>query len=127
MSMPEKVSADRPLTPEEHHLVRWMLENGKPEAKQYVLQLDAATVTPWRCLCGCASFNLAIEGRAAPTGGMQILGDFVFGEGEGQCGIFVFAQDGTLAGVEAYGFAGDAPKVLPTPEDLRPFPKAAGS
>ena len=38
-------------------------------------------------------------------------------------GIFVYEQNGALAGLEVYGLTGEAPKVLPSPESLRPIPK----
>ena len=36
-------------------------------------------------------------------------------------GIFVYEKQGFLAGLEVYGLAGDAPKVLPSPDALRPI------
>jgi len=98
-----------------------MLEHGRPEATPFLAQLDSVRVTPWRCECGCASFNLVFEGRPAPSGGMEVLGDFVTGTDAELSGIFVFAQNSLLAGVEVYGMAGDAPKSLPPPESLRPL------
>jgi hypothetical protein len=109
---------NRPLTEQERRLLRWMLEHGKPEALAYIPQLVHAQVTPWRCPCGCASFNLSIEGQPAPDGGMRLLADFLFGE---DAGTFVFHQSGVLGGLEIYGFVGDAPRRLPTPEELRPI------
>jgi hypothetical protein len=50
-----------------------------------------------------------------------LLADFVFGEGSELSGIFVFEQAGVLAGLEVYGWTGDAPKTLPTPNLLKPL------
>jgi hypothetical protein len=111
---------NRQLTVTEKHLIRWMLEHGKPEARAFLPQLEKAQVTPWRCSCGCASFNLSIEGFPEPSGGIHPIADFRFGADE-DSGIFVFERGGVLAGVEVFGFAGDAPKLLPSPESLRPF------
>jgi hypothetical protein len=112
---------NRALTSDEYKLSRWLLEHGKPEAQNFLPQLVRAQVTPWKCPCGCASFNFAIDGCPAPKGGMHILADFLFGEGEDLNGIFLFAQDDILSGVEVYGLPADAAKFLPAPEALRPF------
>jgi hypothetical protein len=93
-----------------------MLENGTTEAKLFSDQLDKSRVTSWKCPCGCASINFAIDGRQPASGAMQILADFLVGD---DYGIFLFAQNGTLSGLEVYACAKDAPKALPEPEDLR--------
>jgi hypothetical protein len=112
---------NRPLTDPERYLARWMLEHGTVEAKQYIAQLDIAEVTPWRCPCGCASINFQIRGHAGPPPGVHILGDFVTGEGDHKSGAFIYSSGGLLSGIEIYGLAGDAPRVLPRPEHLRAF------
>ena len=112
---------NRELTTAEKYLIRWMLEHGKTEARAFLPQLEKAQVTPWRCACGCASINLKVEGFPAPTGGIHPLADFIFGADADLSGIFIYEQNGVLAGLEVYGLAGDAPKLLPSPESLRPF------
>lgn len=116
---------DRPLTPDELHLIRWMLEHGNPEAQAFLPQLDKANVTPWRCPCGCASVNLSINGVPEPSGSLRILADFIFGTDADLSGVFVFEKNGILAGLEVYGLAAEAPKALPLPEALRPFANEA--
>jgi hypothetical protein len=49
---------------------------------------------------------------------MQVS-DFIFGTDEELSGIFVWEQDGVLAGLEVYGLAGGAPKILPSSHSLR--------
>lgn len=112
---------NRPLTDAERQLARWMLENGTPEAKQYLGQLELAEVTPWKCPCGCASINFQIKGHPEAPPGVHILGDFLVGEGENQSGAFIYSSEGLLSGLEVYGLAGDAPRTLPRPEELRPL------
>ena len=46
---------------------------------------------------------------------------FEIREGEQVSGAFVYVQSGRLGGIEIYGGSGDAPKRLPSPEQLRPF------
>ena len=122
--MAKFVSENRPLTREEEQLVRWMLEHGKPEGERLFAQLEQARVTPWRCPCGCASLNFAIERLPHPSGALRPVADFVFGDDPDLNGIFVYEQDGILAGIEVYGLSGDAAKSLPRPEALRPVPLA---
>lgn len=110
----------RALAPEEEELLRWLLIHGIESAKTYLPQVDLVRVSPRKCPCGCASFDLVIPGKPPAKGGMGILADFVFGEGGERSGIFVFERGGTLAGVELCGYSGDAPKSLPAVEALRP-------
>jgi hypothetical protein len=111
----------RPLTETERHLAQWMLEHGLPEAKDFLPQLELAEVTPWCCLCGCASINFQINGRPEAPPGVHVLADFVFGADEELSGIFIYESAGILSGLEVYGLAGDAPRALPSPDRLRPF------
>jgi hypothetical protein len=100
-----------------------MLEHGDDEALSLLPQLTLARVAPWRCPCGCASFNLVLEGKQPPvvTSPMHVVADFIFGSDDRPSGIFIFEKGGVLAGLEVYGLAGDAPKFLPDSEALRPF------
>jgi hypothetical protein len=113
--------ANRPLTTSERRLAKWMLEHGTTEAREFLQQLEDAEVTPWKCPCGCASFNFQIRGMPPAPPGVHILGDFVFGTEESLAGVFICSSNGILSGVEVYGLAGDAPNQLPDPEELRPF------
>jgi hypothetical protein len=101
-----------------------MLEHGEPEARTFLPQLEKAEATDWHCECGCASINLSVEGSSEPSGGIHPIADFVFGSDDDLSGIFVFEQNGVLAGLEVYGMAGDAPRTLPSPDSLRPFSDA---
>jgi hypothetical protein len=112
---------NRQLTDHELRLVRWMLEHGSPEAAAFLSQLDQAEVTPWKCDCGCASINFQIRGHPKAPQGVHPIADFVFGQDDTLSGIFVYEKNGILSGLEVYGLAGDAPKSLPQPVDLRPF------
>ena len=116
---------DRPLTADEKQLIRWMLEHGNPQAQPFLPQLEKAKATSWRCPCGCASINLLIDSSPEPSGGLHILADFIFGSDADLSGVFVFEKSGVLAGLEVYGLASEAPKILPLPGALRPFPDNA--
>jgi hypothetical protein len=112
--------ANRPLTSAELNLARWMLENGNSGAKEFLPQLEIAEVTPWQCLCGCASINFQILGHAEAPPGVHILGDFTFVAGELTGGAFIFSSAGILSGIEVYSFD-DPVTELPTAADLRAY------
>jgi hypothetical protein len=114
-------TGNRPLTGEERALAQWMLEHGNADAKQFIPQLELAEVTPYRCPCGCATIDFQIKGHPPAPPGVHILADFVFGDGTNLSGIFIYEKAGLLSGLEVYGLAGDAPKKLPSADELRPF------
>lgn len=115
---------NRQLTDHERLLVRWMLEHCGRDVAEFLAQLELAEVTPWKCQCGCASINFQIRGLPEAPPSVHPITDFVFGNDDTLSGIFVFENDGVLSGLEVYGLAGDAPKSLPHPEELRPFRNA---
>src|SRR5215469_8306339 len=104
----------RPLSESERRLARWMLENGSPEAKEFLAQIDHAEVTPEKCSCGCASISFRIRGLGEAPAGVHVLSDFAFEDGPDQSGIMIYESGGILSGMEVYGFTGDAPKSLPS-------------
>ena len=111
----------RPITENEMLLARWMLENGTPEASKYIEQLAVAEVIDSRCPCGCASFNFKIGGLPDAPPGVHVIGDYLLGDEATLAGAFIFESGGILSGVELYGLAGDAPKCIPSPKDLRQY------
>jgi hypothetical protein len=108
----------RPLSVKEQRLARWMLENGNPDAERFYSQNAEAEVTPWRCSCGCASINFKIKGRPPAPPGSHVIGDFLIVKGDEVSGIFIFESGGILGGIDVHGLSGDAPTVLPEPEEL---------
>ncbi len=123
----EPIPVNRDLTTEERELTGWILENGEARAKECLDQLEKAHVTSL-CPCGCASVDFTVEGRSRVRGGIDIVGDFLYGEkGDGLCGAFVFTdKNGTLAGLEVYGLSTCHPTTLPSPSELRPFDLEVG-
>lgn len=115
-----EVIETRPLSEKERRLALWMLKHGTPEAARFMEQLDRAEATRWRCACGCASFNFKVDGELEAPPEVNILGDYMVGDGDAMFGIFIFQSEGVLSGVEVYGLAADPPHVLPEPEELRP-------
>jgi hypothetical protein len=116
----EQIRGGRELSTHEHDLIEWMLKHGLVEPERFLEHLAVARVVS-RCACGCASVDLGVPGRPLPDGGLRIIGDFVYGDNASLCGAFVFERAGLLSGLEVYGLAVDAPRILPLPTDLRPF------
>jgi hypothetical protein len=108
---------NRDLTVEEMHLLRWLLEHGNPEARDFIPQLHGLRVVS-RCPCGCPSIEFVPD---AP--GMKILSDYVYEDTKGHTiGVFAFARAGALAGIEVWSIAGDPiPERVPDPSLLRPL------
>ncbi|MEV8520904.1 hypothetical protein ABZR86_13990 [Dyella marensis] len=111
----------RRMTAQEEALVRWMLSHGGDLATTYLPQVDLVRVSPRKCPCGCASFDLVVPGDRPTAGGIGVLAEFVFGDGNELSGIFIFERESKLAGVEVTGYSGDAPKELPAIESIRPW------
>ena len=64
---------------------------------------------------------MVLEGESEPAGPTHPIAHFVFGSDLDLAGAFLFESGGVLAGLEVYGLAGDAPKKLPNPSELRPL------
>ena len=113
----------RQLTDREATLVRWLLEHGTPPAHEFLPQVADARVVA-HCPCGCASVDFAIGGIVPPpTSGMQILADYCWqADGGANFGIFVFAREDRLAGLEVWSIDGEAtPTTLPVIDKLKPL------
>jgi hypothetical protein len=116
------IPENRPLTTAEESLVRWLLEHGAPEAAGFLTQLRQARVVSL-CPCGCASIDFAVGDRQPPpTASMQILADYVWQDAGGhRFGVFVFAKDGVLAGLDVFSVDGlSKASTLPRVEVLKP-------
>ncbi len=70
----------------------------------------------WMC-----QHHFQIKGHAEAPPGAQILGEFLLNNGDHPSGIFIYSSGGLLKGIDVYGLAGDAPSLLPRPEDLSVF------
>lgn len=103
---PVETALDRPLSEKEYELTKWLLEHAPSDNRSYLEQLEKAWVVA-RCPCGCASVNFSINGVVPEiSGGMEVLSEYVWGEAEGLCGIFIFAQNGQLSGLEVWSIDG---------------------
>ena len=120
------IAEDRDLTAAEGRLLRWLLDHGKPEARDFIAQIDGLRVAS-RCPCGCPSINFnRAESKTSAPPGMHVLSHYVYEDEDGHTiGVFAFAQGDALAGIEVWSIAGDPiPERVPDPSVLRPFPHA---
>jgi hypothetical protein len=109
-----EIPENRDLTSAERSLTRWLLEHGGGRAKEFHEYVDRIHVIS-KCRCGCASVNFELDGRGWHSrGGMEILSDYQWHDAAGRrFGVFVFAKDEALAGLEVWSIDG-----LATPMDL---------
>jgi hypothetical protein len=117
------ISEDRALTPEEIDLLRWLLEHKQTGTEDYLSQVGRLRVTS-RCGCGCASVDFSFDGKDQEKGiGLEVLSNWYWGmEGKDLSGVFAFAKDGRIAGIEVWSVDGSStPTALPKLEDLREF------
>jgi hypothetical protein len=117
------IAEDRPLTPEERTLLEWLIEHGKPEARDFTTQLQGIRVVG-RCRCGCPTIDLGVEGaKEATTGASQILADFVGQTPEGwQVGVLLHVRSCKLSELEVYNLSEhEGAYSLPTIASLKPF------
>jgi len=119
----ESIPDHRPLSDAERSLVDWLLEHGASRSPDFLEQLGRVEVIA-RCGCGCASVDFAIDGNRAPGGaGMEVLSDYQWLGPHGELfGVFVFARQGILAGLELWSIDGAAtPSRLPQVSELKPL------
>jgi len=111
----------RSLSGPELALIRWLLENGEPEARPFLDQLRQAKVHA-RCSCGCSSIDLAIDGVRCSRSELHILSDYQWRSPLGhRYGAFVFEQGGLLAGLDLWSMDGRSiPRGLPSIGELEP-------
>lgn len=117
------IPEDRMLSDNERSLIRWLLEHGLPGSEIYVPQIDRIRVVS-KCGCGCASVDFSLDGVPLDrTTGLQELSDYCWGtSGRDLCGVFVFARNEKLSGIEVWSVDGlVTPTELPKIEDLREF------
>ena len=114
---------DRGLTDAEQNLVRWLLDNADPPiGRCYLGEVRLLRVVS-RCDCGCPSSDFVRD----RSGGMKILADFEYDHPKGGLiGVYVYAVDGELAGLDLYSIDGfTSPVEIPDPSWLRPLDTTA--
>ena len=110
----------RAPTPCEMELFRWMLENGRPEVRAFLPQLEGILVSVG-CECGCPSLKLSVR----PEHGSVLFAERIIveavSERENSCiGLMLWTEDGRLADFEVWEVGIDErPYCLPIADTLR--------
>jgi hypothetical protein len=108
----EKAAAP-PLTPEEHHLLEWLIENGSVRAQSFRPQLEGIRALR-SCMCGSPSISL-ITLPGSPNGisdGGRVVCDLSGRTSKGELvGVLLFQKEGRLCELEAYSVDGEIKSV----------------
>ena len=97
-----------------------MLENGKPEVRAFLPQLEGILVSA-DCTCGCPSLKLSVR----PEHGSVLFAERIIleavSERENSCiGLMLWTEDGRLADFEVWEVGIDErPYCLPAVDTLR--------
>ena len=120
---PLAIAENRQLDRSERELVAWIL--AQAQASEFLQQLGRARIVS-RCGCGCASVDFNVDGVvASPGSGMTQVGDDYYwtAASGGIGGVFVFARNGRLSGLEVWSVDGvETPSSLPEVKELRNSP-----
>jgi hypothetical protein len=116
------IETDRPLSVEEYTIVEWLLEHGDGDNAMFLDQLEQARVARL-CGCCCASIDFAVNSERPQDFAMRFLSDYQWRDEHGNLfGIFVFEQDGLLAGLDLWSIdGGRTPHAIPRIAQLVPF------
>jgi hypothetical protein len=99
----------RPLTPEEHDVLVWILEHGSEEAKSFLPQVEGIRAVR-ACPCGCPTIRLEVV-EGVPLGSSQasnVICDLWGRTAKGELvGVLVFQNAGKLSEMEAYSVDGE--------------------
>ena len=106
----------RALDPIERELIEWLLNDAGSEARAYLAQVPEIRVVGG-CPCGCASIDFEVGDRGKHSrAGLTILADYQWiAKGGYHLGVFVFAIEGVLAGLEVWSMDGTYPESVPLP------------
>jgi len=99
----------RPLAPEEHELLAWMLEHGSEEAKSFLPQVEGLRAVRG-CTCGCPTIHLIVaeEASLGKSDGGRVICDLQGKTAKGEIiGVLLFQDAGKLSSLEVYSLDGE--------------------
>jgi hypothetical protein len=109
----------RPLSDQEHQLVRWLINSAGQE--NYLPQVPRLRIVT-RCTCGCPSVDFALDGRLSKRHGpADIIADAEGLTAEGALvGVILRAREGEVSELGVYSMDGAASTFnLPSPSMLK--------
>jgi hypothetical protein len=115
----DKAATDRPITPHEAEILRWMLEHASlGDVSAYkALPLEEQRVRiPGRCDCGCCSLDFSPNA----WGRSKVIADAtaVYPDGK-RAGLILFGSDGNLDLLEVHDWEPGASHRIPEIAHLR--------
>lgn len=120
---PGKPDHPRPLTAEERNVLSFLLGADFPGVEELREQVNVAVVD-WRCPCGCASFEVSVDTKAAgPADSYEPIPVEAQSREIGPNGPFqllLWVREGWLDGVEIVYFANEVPVEFPPLETFEP-------
>lgn len=112
---------NRPLTPHERDLVRWLLDHGNPGSHSLVAQIDRLTVVG-KCTCGCPTVDFAVDGEPVARKGETLISDHLAEVDGKSVGVMLFETGGKISSLEVYSLAGTLKSFgLPAIDSLFPW------
>jgi hypothetical protein len=122
-----RAAINRELSFEEQTLLKWLLNNGIPEAQEYSSQIPALRIVGG-CECGCPTVIFALGNRrGSVTEQHRIIANFYGATPEGtQVGVLLHALGDQISELEVYLMDDAEGKFgLPAISSLHPFETTA--
>jgi hypothetical protein len=99
-----RAAEDRPISPSEAAIVRWMVLNAPVRGSTAHLETGIADLrVVGRCSCGCPSVDFASHGQAPPA--RPIADAIGRTEDGGEVGVILWGRENAITGLEIYQFA----------------------
>jgi len=113
---------DRPLSLPELTLIRWLIDHGEAEGRDFAAHLEDLRVVS-SCSCGCPTIDLADGCEPVKSYSPRVLADFIGHTPEGwQVGVLLHQSGGTLSELEVYNLSEhEGVFSLPDISTLAPF------
>ncbi len=87
-------------------MIRWLLENGEPNASRLVDQINGLKVVS-KCMCGCPTVYFALTGNPPSRKGERLVSDWLARMNEELFGVMLFEVGGEISSLEVYSCSGE--------------------
>jgi hypothetical protein len=96
---------NRPVSPQEASLIRWLVEHGDPGAASLSGQVNDLEVVS-RCSCGCPTVYFALRGNPTSRKGERNVSDWLARMDGELFGVMLFEVEGQISSLEVYSCSG---------------------
>ena len=109
---------NRPASPQETSLGRWLVDHGEPESAYLSDQIDGLEVVS-KCSCGCPTVYFGFNRSPASRKGERLVSDWLARMDGELFGVMLFEVDQQISSLEVYSCSGKVAGFnLPTSEML---------